>query len=310
MDYSKKTSTFGSSDGIHTLHYDLFIPSSEIKAVMLIIHGMSEMRQRYEGVQIFFAENGIAAFCYDQLGHGETATDDSEKGWFGDKNGPEYLVRDVDSAIKLLKEEFPGKKLILLGHSFGSFIARYYVYKYQNGVDALILSGTSGGRSGLDIGIKLSSLIGSRKGRKYRSPLINWISMGSSNKRFIKLGEHSPNAWLSRDKKIQSFMDEKAFVFTSQGFGDMFYILKTVTSGDWYKTFPKNMPVLISSGEEDPIGDYGKGVKKVYARLKAAEVKDLTLKIYPECRHEILNEINRVDVYSDFLAWIKERYCV
>ena len=303
MKYSIKEDFFKSTDGVHDIHYSLYAPT-EIKSVMVIVHGMYEYKERYSPVASFLAENGIAVFTYDQLGHGKSVNDVSEKGWFGEKKGVSYIQGDVLKAVQMVKDMYPEKKVTLFGHSMGSFIVRYFIVRNPDVVDFAIFSGTSGGNSAIDIAIAVSSFVSKMNGSKHVNNLLNTLAMGGNNKKFEKMGETSPSAWLTRDKAIQKQCDSNNFIFTVQGFCDMFKMLKDIASNSWYKNYPKKIPTYLMSGEDDPIGDFGKGVKKVYMKLKVNKVENVDLKLYPECRHEPLNELNREDVYKDILNWI------
>lgn len=311
MKFRIEDGTFRSTDGIHNVHFSFFLPK-EVKAIMVIVHGMYEFKERYFDFSEFLARNGIAAFCYDQLGHGKTVNDETEKGWFGENNGVEYIQGDVYKSIAYVKNAFPDKKIILFGHSMGSFIARYFAVNTPNFIDALVISGTNGGNSAVDMAIALSSFVSKFNGSKTINKTIDKLTMGGNNKKFEKEGETSPYAWISRDKNVQKECEKNSFVFTAQGFCDMFKMLKFISSGRWFIDFPKNLPVLLISGEDDPIGDFGKGVMNIYKRLKINKVSDVKIKLYPQCRHEPLNELNKDEVYQDILTWLdcKKLYVV
>ncbi len=303
MEFKKENGTFKSTDGIHSIHYSVFIPE-EVKAVVVIVHGMCEFKERYNLFSEFLAQNGIASLSYDQLGHGQTILDDSEKGWFGEKDGVEYIQGDVLKALSFMKTKFPGKKTVLFGHSMGSFIVRYFTAYNPKEIDALIVSGTSGGNNAIDIAIAFSSIISRLNGSKYVHKLLNTLTIGSNNKKFEKMGETSSSAWISRDKDVQKQCDKNMFIFTAQGFCDMFRMLKFVSSSEWYKLYPKKLPTFLVSGQDDPIGDFGKGVISVYMKLKIKKAENVEVKLFKDCRHEPINELNKDEVFNDILKWI------
>lgn len=304
MEFIKENGTFLSTDGIHNIHYSMFVPN-DVKASVVIVHGMCEFKERYDDFSAFLASNGYAVLCYDQLGHGSSVNDETEKGWFGETDGVKNIQGDVLKAIQLMKDTFYGKKTVLYGHSMGSFIVRYFAAKNHDVIDALIISGTNGGDKPVDLAIALTSFVSKMNGSKYVNKILDTLTMSGNNKRFAKMGENSSCAWISRDKNVQAQSEKNMFIFTAQGYCDMFKMLKYISSSSWYSSFPKKLPTYLVSGEDDPIGNYGKGVISVYMRLKIKKVENVQIKLFPQCRHEPLNELNREEVYSDTLNWIE-----
>ncbi|MBQ3869197.1 MAG: alpha/beta fold hydrolase [Clostridia bacterium] len=298
----KETGTLPSSDGTHTLHWFACLPDGEARAAMLIVHGMAEYKERYEKTASDLAEAGIACYCYDQLGHGETRVDESENGYFGEKDGVKYILDDVHGMAGMIRSLYPGLKLILLGHSMGSFIVRYYTAEFAD-IDALVVSGTSGGNPGCGPGILMSKISAKIHGPKYVDKFIDKIAMGGNSAKF-KDEEYPAQAWLSRDIAIRKDMSVKSFPFSVTGMKDMFEMLRYVSDKKWYEKYPKQIPVYLFSGSDDPIGDYGVGFMKVVNGLKSAGA-DVKYKLYKDGRHEMLNEINRDEVVSDLVKYIE-----
>lgn len=296
----KITGTLPSCDGIHTLHWFGFAPEQP-RAAMLIVHGMAEYKERYEKTAEDLAGAGIACYCYDQLGHGQTRKDESENGFFGETDGVKHILDDVHGMVGFVRSRHPGLKLVLLGHSMGSFIVRYYTTEFAD-IDVLVVSGTSGGNPGCGPGILMCRISSKIHGPKYVDKFIDKIAMGGNSSKF-KTEEYPEQAWLSRDMEIRKDMREKSFAFTVTGMKDMFEMLKYVSGKKWYEKYPKKIPVYLFSGSDDPIGDYGVGFMKVCNGLKASGAS-VKYKLYKDGRHEMLNEINRDEVIADLVSYL------
>lgn len=304
MSFSKTTGTYLSSDKEHNLAYYVWTPKKPPVAVLHICHGMCELMDRYHEFAVHMAEQGVVVCGADHLGHGNSASAE-DRGFFGSSNGDAHLVDDVEGLRLIMRQRYRNLPYILLGHSMGSFIARVYIVKYKDALDGVIISGTSGGDDRIQFGLFISSLIIKLRGERYRSKWLKRMTTKNRNERFIS--ENCNSSWLTKEesKRSEYNRDERCnFIFTARGYNDMFKLLRDISSDNWAPSVPKGLPILIISGSEDPIGDYGKGVQTVCDRLQDAEVYELSLKLYPSCRHEILNETERKTVYSDILEWI------
>lgn len=281
-------------------------PSVPPRAVVQLSHGMCEYIGRYEEVAAHLARNGYAVAGNDHLGHGATAA--GEYGYFG-PDGARHILHDLHTMNRLARERFPGLPVILLGHSMGSFFARLFAAVYPDAIDALILSGTAGPNPALTAGILLSRMLSRTKGEKYRSNVIQKMAFGSYLARIPH--PNTPYDWITRDEEIVAAYAKDprcTFTFTVNAFYEMFCTLRAVSSERWAERLKKTTPVLLFAGDQDPVGSYGKGVCTVERMLRAAGVQDLTLLLYPGGRHEMLNEINRQDVYADLLDWLDHRF--
>ena len=295
-----------SCDGVHTLRGILYLPE-EPKAIVQIVHGMAEHIGRYDAFMTYLAENGFLAFGNDHLGHGKTAENSDELGFFAEKNGDSLVCEDTFSFGKAVKESYPSLPLILLGHSMGSFIARQTVRIHPDACDALIIMGTGGKNPISALGLTTASVIGMLRGKKYVSDLIYNVAFSSYNQR---TGKENSFAWLSCDEKEVEKHDADplcTFRFTVGAMHDLIRLQSLVNRKDWYENIRKDLPILIVSGAEDPVGNYGKGVEEVYSSLIAEGVTDVTRKTYPAMRHEILNELDRKTVYEDILSFISSQ---
>lgn len=307
MNYHKERITYSSFDGKHTVVAYLFTPAQgEVRAVLQLCHGMCEYILRYEDFAAYLCDRGIAFAGNDHLGHGETAANADELGY---TVSAEAMVEDVRALTELLIGRF-GREIPFLfaGHSMGSFIARSYLARFgrRTGVDAAIIIGTAGPGAPTGMGKALARLIGTFRGDHHRSKLLRTIAFGSYTKRCPK--GCSPAAWISRDEALVARYDADPFcnyLFTVRGYIDLFTLLGEVSDKDWADNVPKDLPILLTAGQEDPVGNYGQGVLEVYRRLCQAGVTDITLTLYPEDRHEILNELDRETVYADLLTFVE-----
>lgn len=305
MSFEIKEMTVKSTDNIHTLVGRIYIPENEIKGVVHIVHGMTEYIERYDPLMSALADNGYVAFGYDNLGHGKTAKDDSELGFIAHKNGWKYLVNDVEAFALAVKHIYPDKPMYLMGHSMGSFIARLAAVSFEKLYEKLIICGT-GGRNPLSgAGLFVTSLIRLIKGEKHISKTVINIAFGTYNKRFDSSSKYN---WLSKDKAIiEKYEADKFcnFDFTVSAMHDLVTLNSVCNKKKWYKDISKSMPILLISGMDDPVGNYGKGVTQVYDDLIKNGAKS-ELKLYPDCRHEILNDTCKAEVISDILSFIRK----
>lgn len=303
MEYEIRVLSINSTDNIHTLSGKLYIPKGEIKGLFHIVHGMTEYIDRYDHLLSFLAENGYVAFGFDNLGHGKTVRDDSELGFIAHKDGWKYLIHDCIAFGKAVMDLFPDKQLVLMGHSMGSFIARLAAIHTPEIYKGLIICGTSGPNPLSKIGLLLAKLIRLFYGEKHISKLIYSMAFGAYNKRFEPISEYE---WLTKDREIiNKYSNDKycTFKFTVSAMTDLMQLLSNSNSTEWFKTLNKGMPVYLISGEDDPVGDYGNGVKAVCEKLKA-EGCNVSLKLYKNCRHEIHNDSCKDEMFQDILNFL------
>ena len=297
-----------SSDGMHQLRCMEWIPDGTIKAVLQITHGMVEHIERYREFCVWMAERGIVVIGHDHLGHGKTVSNREEFGYFGSKEGMTHVVKDIRRVTVYSKKRYPDQKLILLGHSMGSFLARKYLSVYKDGPDGFILMGTGAPPEALvSAGSLLAGTMRKRKGEMYRSPLLYKLSLGNYNAKFKPV--KTPYDWLTRDESLsKDFGEDEScqFIFTTAAYQDFFRLILNVAKEEMAGHARTNAPILIISGDNDPVGDNGKGVRKVYERLHKAGVDRLEMVLYEGARHEILHEINRQEVFEDLYEWIAE----
>ena len=304
-----KEYAFKSTSGLCNMFVESYVPDPEveIKGIVQISHGMAEHQSRYAPFARFLNTNGYVVFINDHLGHGKSIANYDELGYFGKRDGYIYLIDDMKKVNDIAREQYPGLPVILFGHSMGSFLSRFYVEKYGNTVDGAIFCGTSGANPAVDMGLAVIKAVTAAKGDHYRSQLINKLAFGSYNKR-IKPARTDFD-WLSTNKEnVDKYIADPlcGFLFTTNGYRDLLKLLKVINRLEWYTSVRLDLPMLLISGEEDPVGNYGKGVKQVCDGLKDSKHENVEMKLYPGDRHEILNEQDRLDVYNDVLDWINK----
>lgn len=303
---NKTAFSFESSSNLADIYACRYMPSSgDIRAVVQIAHGMAEHHERYEDFIDFLTSNGIAVYINDHLGHGKSVTNDSELGFFGKKNCYLNLVKDMKILTDIIHNENPDLPVILFGHSMGSFLARLYTEKYADNITAAIYCGTAGANPAAAPGIAIVKAIEKIKGDHYRSEFINKLAFGTYNKKCTP--KRTAFDWLTTDNIIvDKYIADPycGFLFTTAGYRDLMTLILLVNKSEWYTSIPAELPVYLIAGEDDPVGNYGKGIKEVYQGLVDTKHTDISVKLFTGDRHEILNEKDKEDVYQNVLQWI------
>ncbi|MFV0518091.1 MAG: alpha/beta fold hydrolase [Aminipila sp.] len=301
------TGKFKSADGISDIAYYILRPKGEVKGVIQLSHGMCEYFRRYDEFSGFMNRNGIAVVGNDHLGHGGSVKSKEDLGWMAEKDGWKFAVKDLYTMTCIAKKEFPHKPYVIFGHSMGSFMTRAYLSDYSEKVNGAIICGTGGKNNLLGIGIILSWIITKICGQKYRSKLIDNLTFGRyCNKLKCAI---SKKEWLSRDKEtVDEYVSNSYchFIFTASAFYDLFCVNRFVNSKKWASSIKAQIPIFMISGDMDPVGDYGEGVKWVHNQLVKAD-KNVKLKLYSNARHELLNEVNKEMVYEEILHWMNTK---
>ena len=302
--------TAPSSDGIHTLAGVVYVPQGEMKGFIHIVHGMNEHMVRYHRIMSALCDEGYLCFGYDHLGHGKTARNAAELGYFAPKNGDDLLCRDVKVFSDAVIAAYGGedrKPYYLMGHSMGSFITRLAVGKYVK-PDKFIILGTGGRNPAAGVGLVLIGLIKACRGDHYVSPLVHKLSFGSYNDRFGGGTAQDPLLWLSKDENVRKKYYEDPFCtfpFTVGAMGDLIRMIRDCNRPRWFRQVPRELPILLMSGGLDPVGNYGKGVRQVYERLKKTG-HDVRCVLYPNARHEILNDDTYEQVKGEILTFLAQ----
>lgn len=299
--------TFVSGDGTETfVHRWLPVRDGRIRGAVQIAHGMAEHAGRYAQCAGALADAGYAVYANDHRGHGRTAGAAENLGHFADRNGWEMVVEDMRRLGCTIAAEHPGLPVFLFGHSMGSFLARSYIVRHGKGVRGVILSGT-GGDPGLPgrLGIMLARWEIRIRGVRAKSPLLTKLTFGRFNAPFRP--NRTPYDWLSGDEAaVDRYLADPlcGSICSATFFRDLLGGIRALSKAEATRTVPADLPVLLFSGERDPVGKGGRGVGKVYRTYRNAGVRDVTLKVYQGGRHEMLNEINREEVYRDLIGWL------
>lgn len=305
----KEEFTFDSRDGGTKLHAVRWVPEGKALCILQVVHGMAEYIERYEGLAQFLGEKGILVTGDDHLGHGKSVDEDGIYGYFCEQDPATVVVRDVHRLKKITQEDYPGVPYVILGHSMGSFILRNYLFRYGTGIEGAIVCGTGSQPQPLvKVCQALAAVQGLFLGEAHEAKLIDKLAFGTYNKKI-------PDAktsfdWLCRDEKIvDAYIKDElcGFIFTVNGFKTLFQLLNRLNQKDNLEKMPKNLPVYFISGDMDPVGDYGQGVRKAYEDFCQAGMERVSLKLYPGGRHELLNETNKMQVYGEIYTWIMER---
>ena len=297
-----------SNDRKTPLHVITWEPEGQILCTVQLIHGMSEYIDRYHDFASYLADLGYAVIGHDHLGHGQSVTNEDDLGFFSVKNEKPAVIEDIHKITEEARTRFPGVPLFILGHSMGSFMLRYYMTEYPDEADGVIIMGTGDVPAPLaGFGLTLSKALSSLKGDHYRSAFLNKLTLGNNNKKFSPA--RTEFDWLSTNEdNVDRYIADPlcGFPFTTGAYRDFFGVMKAIADHKNFDKIPRTLPVLIISGEEDPVGG-----KEACTRVKAAYdnigMTDVTLKLYPGDRHEILNENDRGSVYKDIYDWIEEK---
>ncbi len=294
-----------SSDKKHYLKGRIYLPEGKPKGLFHVVHGMTEYIGRFDSFMREMAEEGYLTFGYDHLGHGATVNDKSELGFIAVHDGWKHLVDDVFLFGNEVRRspEYEGLPFILMGHSMGSFIVRLCAAKY-NHYDKLIVMGTGGPNPAAGAGIRLCGVLKKVKGGRSYSKLVYSMAFGSYNKGFED--ENDIYAWLSVDRANRDAYRVDplcTYQFTISAMQDLIRLNKYCNDKRWFDVIDKQKPILLTAGAEDPVGEHGAGVKKVYDLLREGGA-DVTLKLYDGYRHEILNDHCRDEVIKDIKDFI------
>ena len=300
---------FPSTNGKNKILARICTPDKPPKAVVQIAHGIAEHISRYDPFMFFLAENGYVAVGNDHLGHGLSAENEDGLGIFDTQNGWTYAVDDMKALRDQVRQEFHDIPYIFFGHSMGSFLTRTYLIRYPDQYDAAILSGTGQQSPALiNAGFFAANLLTLLRGPGADGKLLNDMAFGSYCKKIDN--PRTPFDWLStNEENVDRYIADPlcGFVAKCSMYRDMMGGLKFLTKQSNIDKMNKDAPIYFMSGAEDPVGDYGAGVEKAYRAFCDAGLHDVTMKLYPGGRHEMLNETNREEVMQDIMAWLDQR---
>ncbi len=287
---------------IHVYNWSIENP----KSIVHIIHGMSEHAARYQHFGRALNQAGFGVVASDLRGHGKTAGEIDDIGFFAKADGWNLVTQDCISLTKSIKNDYPNVPVIILGHSMGSFVARTIAFNEPSLADGYVLSGTVGdaGWKGT-MGKPMAKLLAIIFGKKSRSKFLTNMTFSGWNKRIEEKRTHRD--WLTRDSEVvDKYINDP---YCSQNFSNQFFydLASGVSEMNKLENIRKvnlNTPVLIVSGAMDPAGNYGKGPKEIFEKYKSVGVKKIEIKLFDDGRHEIINETNREEIYSFIINWL------
>lgn len=278
----------------------------EPMAILQITHGMGEHSGRYSHVGRYFSECGFIVVAHDHRGHGHT--DPDQLGHLDHEKGLDMLAENIGDIKRKIGTDYPDLPFIMLGHSMGSFCLQRYFQLSDDRADAIIYSGSSGKPPFfLSLGIWMAEFHRKIFGDGARSPLIDMLLSGSYNIRFFP--NRTRADWLSSDEQmVDLFLDDPLCdaTFTNQFFYALFTGLRDLHRHRPFADHDKDIPVLLISGEQDPVSDMGKGVHNLSKIITRSGIKQVDKKLYKGGRHEMLNETNRAKVLADLHRWIQK----
>jgi len=296
------------SKGAGKIHGCRWTPEGEIKAVLQIVHDIAEFVERYDAFAEYLNARGILVVAEDHMGHGQSINGEGIQGYF--HGGWFTAAADTYQLLQDTQKEFPELPYILFGHSMGSFLARTILCQYpDSGISAAIICGTAWQPAfALPALIKVIDGICRKNGETLPNEKLQGLVFGGYNKKV----EHprTPYDWLTRDAKIvDAYVAHPLCGFTASA-----GLLREMMRGIHYIEQPinldamkKDLPVFFIAGGDDPVGSYGKGIHRSVEEFKKAGMTDVSCRIYPLCRHEILNEINREEIFQDVYRWISQK---
>lgn len=294
------------SDG-HVVFTKKYEPVGACIGHIHILHGMAEHSGRYEKFARVLCAVGYVVTTHDHRGHGITAMRNGKLGFFAEEDGFHRLVEDVYEIVCELHAPYTDVPFILLGHSMGSFIARRFIQLHGELVDRVILCGTGAVSTLHKVGHYVALSLAKQFGKDVESPLLNDLSFGHYNKQFPSA--KTAYDWIcSVDAVVQKFIEDPycGFIPTNQFFVDLTQGLMEINQKKEIEKIKKNLPILLVSGSEDPVGEQGAGVYHVAAQYHAAGLEEVTVYLFEDMRHEILNEANQQMVYQVLLRWLNQ----
>lgn len=290
---------------IHGLRWE---PEGDVIAVLQIVHGVAEHGKRYDEFASFMASKGFLVVAQDHMGHGGSLGENGKLGHFA--GGWFCAVADVYQLLRDTKAKYPDVPYILLGHSMGSFMVRTILARYpDSGISAAIISGTAWMPGAvIRAGLTAATLVAKCQDPNKPSKLLDGMMFGSYNNKI----EHKRTShdWLTRDQKIvYAYVADPlcGFCMTAGLAKDMMTGLQYIQNPKNLEKMEKGLPVIFIAGSDDPVGSYGKGVEQAAEKFKAAGMQNVAVRLYPMGRHEMLNELNREEVYANLLDWLKKQ---
>lgn len=305
--------TFNSADGHSVIHCRKWLPASEPIAVVQLVHGMVDYIERYDEFAKFLAEKGYVVVGHDHIGHGHSVTGLEELGVMTGDHPSQFMVDDIYTHYTMTKKDYPFIKYFILGHSMGSYMLRTFLSvkaAYIEGIDGAVIMGTGHEKASFcNAGLMVIKLLSIFKGKNYRSTLVRDMTYSEPYKGYDLYGKDYGNSWLSKNiERVEKYYHDPycTFLFTLNAYKALGEATKYACSKECVRKMRESMPLLVVSGDADPVGGRGVGTKAAADAFKENGIKDVTLKLYRGDRHEILHELDRQQVFEDIYQWFEE----
>ncbi len=311
---NKEEYTFDSADGHSKIHCVKWMPEGAPVAVLQLVHGMVEYIERYEEFADYLTSQGWLVAGHDHIGHGHSVSSDDELGIMTPDHPSDCMVEDIYSHYLMLQDKYQGLPHFILGHSMGSYMTRKFLSVKADklsGLKGAIIMGTGFEPiATCNAGLAVIAVLSAIKGKNYRSAFVRDMTYSAPYKKYDCYGKDYGNSWLSKNtESVEKYYHDKycTFMFSLNAYKGLVEATKYDASPANMALMRKDMPLLVISGADDPVGACGQGTKKAADAFKAAGVTDVTLRLYPGDRHEILNETDRTTIYADIYNWLQER---
>ena len=304
MAYSKFRGTYRSANHKNRIHYYIFEPETDLRAILQITHGWKDYIERNEELIRFFTDHGVMVCGCDFIGHGRSSREE-DLGQLEEEDGWSCLVKDVKRLTSYIKREYPGVPFFLYGHGMGSLVTRLCCL-HESHWNGVILSGTSSRQKYCRRAILFTAILRRFKGLNHRSSLLEKLIYKRLNRRYRR--EKNYLSWFSADEEVRERYgaDRRSqFQFTLSAYENIFKMLGLVSTRKWYRSIDKDLPILLISGKDDPIGNFGKGIDEIFQRL-SGEGCPVEEKLYEGVRHELQSDPDRERIFNDMLTWMKK----
>ncbi len=309
----KKQYRYLSADGKSNIHAVQWLPAEKPVAVLQMTHGMVEYIERYAPFARYLNRRGFVVAGHDHIGHGASVSNTADWGVMDAEHPSEVMVEDLYTHYTMLKEEYPDVPYFILGHSMGSYVLRQFLSQKADGIgglDGAIIMGTGvESDSMLNVGMAIIRFLAAFRSWRFRSKLVAQLCFTSPYREYDISGTYSDNSWLTKDQAIvkRYYSDPKcSFLFTLGAYKGLFETCQYSNNPEHIDRIPKDLPIILASGACDPVGNMGKSVEKVYHSYLDAGIKDVVLRLFPDDRHEILNELDRDLVYAELYDWMNQ----
>lgn len=299
----KKEKIQSSSDGLK-IEIAYIKPEGEVKGIVQLSHGMSEHKERYFKFMEYLSSNGYICIINDHRGHGKSIKNKSDLGYFYTED-VNFIIDDLHDVTSYIKNKYPNKKIYLFSHSMGTLVARGYIQKYDNEIEKIILCGAPTKNPFTTFAIAMAYIFKFIGMGKKSNKILNNLTFKSYNKNY-----KNENEWLSKNpENITIYNDDElcGFTFTTNGFINLYKLLKRAFDKNLYKVQNKELKILLIAGDKDPVIQSNKHFKQLEEFLNQIGYKNTRSKLYPDLRHEILNEKEYEAIYKDILEFIDEK---